>query len=122
MLLTLLVSALFAQQMELPLPVQPCMSKVVASKLIWNEVTKAEGPYCVMQDWEEEERDSWPEGSCHTKADLKKGLNRLEWNNDLQRFETGVVWNYYCAAGAECWGGYTVDCKGEVDRWEDGEE
>ena len=121
MILNLLVSALFAQQMELPFPVQPCMSKEVAAKLIWNEVTKVNGPYCVMQDWDDD-RTEWPEGSCHTKADLNKGLSNLRWDNKFQRYESGVVWNYYCAAGAECWGGYMVDCKGEVDRWEDGED
>jgi hypothetical protein len=53
---------------------------------------------------------------------VKTAVDSLVWNSERSAYKTDVLFNDYCAAGAECWGGYTVSCQGDIDVWIDGED
>ncbi len=62
------------------------------------------------------------ESSVMTKKLKNETVASLSENFEIDGFKTDVVFNDYCAAGAECWAGYVVYCDGTVSTWLDGEE
>ncbi|MCJ8276899.1 MAG: hypothetical protein HRT44_12910 [Bdellovibrionales bacterium] len=57
-----------------------------------------------------------------TAEDVDSAVVSLAWDDYDEYFATGIVFSDYCAAGAECWGGFTVECDGEIGVWQDGED
>jgi hypothetical protein len=43
-------------------------------------------------------------------------------NENDYGYQADRIWSFECAASTECWGGYAVDCEGDVISWEDGED
>ena len=62
------------------------------------------------------------EEDLFTEATAQMALDSLYWDTDSAEYMTTTIYDGYCAAGAECWGGFRVSCSGDADTWYYGED
>lgn len=120
----LFASSLAAQQISFPFPTTVCMTideakNVLAAKLasrvkICARYEEAE----VVVDFDMYDA-SYVAGpySCQSRSEIINAIKNLSYNEKTQLFTSSTAWSYYCAAGAQCWGGYTLDCYGRIGSW-----
>jgi hypothetical protein len=130
MIYTILVSILisfnaFATQLELPFPGTQCMSDSEAKAVYLQNTTK------VLKSIEDEGMlEICPEGveaepgdyDCISTKDIENGANHVFWSEEMQVFQFGLDYTWYCAPAAECWYYVNMTCSGEMDILLGGED
>ncbi|MEK2647221.1 hypothetical protein [Bdellovibrio sp. BCCA] len=107
----------FAEQLELPLEPRQCVTLDQAKTALNNYLSPLVGrslndDFYWIIDGE----------FILTKDDVKRALKSLSWDSKSFKYQTAAIVDGYCAAGASCWGWYTVDCAGKIDALVDGED
>ncbi|WP_374076375.1 hypothetical protein [Bdellovibrio bacteriovorus] len=107
----------FAEQLELPLEPQQCIS-VSQAKTVLNKYLSPLVGQVLVDDF------SWlsEDDAVLTQRDVTHALASLTWDAKSFAYETSAIVDGYCAAGASCWGWYAVDCNGNIEARMDGEE
>lgn len=107
----------FAEQLELPLEPKQCLS-LNGAKTVLNKYLSPLVGQVLVDDF------SWlsEDDAVLTKKDVQQALASMRWEAKSFTYVTGAVVDGYCAAGASCWGWYTVDCAGNIEALMDGEE
>jgi hypothetical protein len=103
----------------------PCMDLSKAQDMVYLQVIKKPGlevfsdiiPFCSQSSGEQ-----YYQEECIAEEDVMKAIYRLSWNEERYRFESPTVYEWYCAAGAECWIGLTLECDGTQGVWFEGED
>lgn len=123
------IAGISAQQIPLPFPTTACMAldqakSVMAAKLTSRVTICGSDEEAELVDDFDLYDDRFSAGpySCQLRSDIVSAVKNMSYDEETQLFTSGIAWSFYCAAGAECWGGYTLDCKGKLGNWFDGEE
>ncbi|WII73404.1 hypothetical protein QJS83_05915 [Bdellovibrio sp. 22V] len=107
----------FAEQLELPLEPKQCIEINQAKAVLNNYLAPLVGQSLNDEFY-------WIIDGEYTLTtdDVKRALKSLTWNAKSFKYQTSAIIDGYCAAGASCWGWYTVDCAGKIDALVDGED
>jgi len=107
----------FAQQLELPLEPQQCITRSDAQKILKSYLSPLIGQV-LSEDfpWVRED------GALLSKEIADSAVASLTWDSKSFSYESTWVVEDYCAPGASCWGWYTVDCSGRIEPRTDGED
>ena len=102
----------FANQLEFDFEQLPCMSKEIAREklksLALDNLTICEGHYDNTI-------------KCIEESKIDSLAFSIRWSKSKQLFTSSTIYEWYCAMGAQCWSGFTLDCKGELGVWNNGE-
>ena len=108
----LLSSVAHSKQLELNLGDSQCMSNERALYLLKSQV---HNKIKVCDDSFDNSK------MCISKKELEYLDINIRCNNKKQVFSSSRVYEWYCAMGAQCWSGFTLDCNGELGTWLTGE-
>lgn len=113
LMLTFLSFSSYAGQLSFPFPSTQCMeidqAKEVLRKAALSKYTLCQSNESIGSECVSEER-------------FERALSFTRYFERTQLFRTGSFLEYYCAPGAQCWEGLSLDCDGKIRSWFRGED
>ncbi|MDD0852333.1 hypothetical protein HBN50_04450 [Halobacteriovorax sp. GB3] len=112
-MLSLLSLSSYAGQLSFPFPSTQCM-EIDQAREILREAALSKYTLCLSSESSENE--------CVSEEKFERALSFTRYFERTQLFRTGSFLEYYCAPGAQCWEGLSLDCNGNIRSWFRGED